>query len=202
MKNIAVFGGSFNPIHNGHINLINQVKAQIDFDEILLIPSKIPPHKSSKAMVSGEHRFEMCKIASKLIGENVKVSDIELKQNEVSYSVNTLQRLKELYPNDKLWFIMGSDMLLCFDKWYQYEKILQLTNVLAAARNDGEYLKLVDKATSLKQTNKNAIIEVVGIDVMCLSSTQVRDMIKNSNDVSELIPMGVLEYIKKHKLYI
>ncbi|MEG2428866.1 MAG: nicotinate-nucleotide adenylyltransferase, partial [Oscillospiraceae bacterium] len=114
---IGIFGGSFNPIHNGHLNLCYQCNKIFNFDEILLIPTNIPPHKSNAQFISNSHRINMINLAI----ENqalIKSSEIEFQLGGTSYTYNTIIALKKIYPIDtEFYFLIGSDMLEIFDKW-------------------------------------------------------------------------------------
>ncbi|MEG0457786.1 MAG: nicotinate-nicotinamide nucleotide adenylyltransferase, partial [Oscillospiraceae bacterium] len=112
---IGIFGGTFNPIHNGHLNLINSFDTAIGLDKILCIPTNIPPHKSEDNIISGKDRLNMLTIAT---AENKKISpcDVELKTSGKSYTYNTLIMLRKIYFQDDFYLLMGSDMFLSFDK--------------------------------------------------------------------------------------
>lgn len=121
--NIAIYGGTFNPVHKGHLNCLKSVIESVQLDKIIVLPDRIPPHKSAQGLASGRDRLKMCSLAFEGL-ENVIVSDWELKRKGKSYSVITLRHFHEMYPDDKLFFIMGSDMLLSFEQWFQYDEIL------------------------------------------------------------------------------
>ena len=110
---ICFFGGTFNPVHNGHVRLLENAKEYFDFDKIIVIPTNIPPHKEVVFSVSDNDRLNMCKLAFDGIAE---VSDYEIVENTVSYTINTMYHFKEIYPNDEFYFLMGSDMLFMFEK--------------------------------------------------------------------------------------
>ena len=196
MKKIALFGGTFNPVHNGHINLLKSIDEKFGFDEILLTPSHIPPHKDAKDLASGKSRMKMLSFAFEDI-EKCGVCDIELNKKGKSYTIDTVKKLKQIFPQDELYFIIGSDMLFTFDKWKNWREILKYTNILASLRNDGETEALIKKAEEL---DKNRI-KVVVTEPFSVSSTEVRDMIKSGKDVSHLVPEKVLRYINLEGLY-
>ena len=113
---IGIYGGAFNPVHKGHIKLAEEVKTKALLDKIIIMPSGQSPHKSSSSLVESEHRLEMCRLAFE--GEDYIISDLEIKRQGKSYTVDTVTELKKIYPDDEFYLIMGSDMLLCFHKWY------------------------------------------------------------------------------------
>ncbi len=196
MKKIAIFGGTFNPVHNGHINLLKGIDEKFCFDEILLIPSFLPPHKEAVELASGKARMKMLSFAFEDM-EKCGVCDIELNKKGKSYTIDTVKKLKQIFPNSELYFIIGSDMLLTFDQWKKWREILKYTNILASSRNENETELLIKKACEL---DKNRIT-VVEIKPFPVSSTEVRNMIKRGEDVSHLVPEKVLRYINQEGLY-
>ena len=112
---IGIFGGSFNPIHNGHLNVIKNAKDRLSLDRLIIMPAKVAPHKQNAQMADEKDRYEMCRLAVMNI-DGAEVSDYEISKDEVSYSVITLRHFKELYPDAELCFIMGCDMLSYFKK--------------------------------------------------------------------------------------
>lgn len=199
----AVFGGSFDPPHNGHVNLVKQIcgSGSVSLDEIIIMPARISPFKQNPARkpADGRQRYEMCCLAFADM-PCVRVSDYEISLPEVSYTVNTLRHLRELYEGDELFFIMGSDMLMSFEKWYRYEEILSLCTVIAASRESGQS----DIAALKKQAEKlekYGRIIVVPTDVYVMSSTEIYEKIKNNIDISCYVPKNVVKYISEHELY-
>ena len=132
---IGLFGGSFNPPHKGHLYLAEKSASALGLDRVLIIPSNIAPHKSSVSYVSGEDRLNMCRIA--FDSPLFEVSEIELDRGSTSYTVDTLRELRKIYPDDEFYFIIGSDMLESFTKWYLWETILELCTLCAAPREKG-----------------------------------------------------------------
>lgn len=202
MTRRGVFGGSFDPPHNGHVNLVRQVYEKAVLDEIIVMPAGISPFKKDMERIpaSGAARYEMCRLA---FGDMpyVTVSAYEISQPEVSYTVNTMRHLRELYPKDKLYLIVGGDMLLSFDKWKNYVEILSICGLTAVSRKkDGEDAVLLGKkAESLR---KYGSVEVLSIDTLEVSSTEIRKKIKKSSDISCYVPQNVVQYISEHKLYV
>ncbi|MBQ4604816.1 MAG: nicotinate (nicotinamide) nucleotide adenylyltransferase, partial [Clostridia bacterium] len=132
---IGVFGGTFNPPHLGHVRLANEAADRIGADKVLIIPSCIPPHKMPGKLAGGDERMEMCRLAFE--GERFEVSSIELDRGNKSYTVETLRELKKIYPDAELFFIIGSDMLRTFTRWYCWEEIMTLATICAASREEG-----------------------------------------------------------------
>lgn len=197
-RKIGIFGGSFNPVHNGHIKLAKTYYDALELDELLVIPTNISPHKSVDNPTSAEDRVNMLQLAFKDM-PYVTVSDIELRLGGKSYTVLTLTELKKLYPNDKLYLIVGGDMFLCFDKWREYEKILSMCTLCAAPREEGETLKLLEYQQKLDPSRESTI--VLDASVLEVSSSEIRSKIENKQELKSLVPNEVFEYIVEKGLY-
>ena len=194
---IGLFGGSFNPIHNGHITLAENIKKELSLDKVILIPSGEAPHKSSAEYADAKHRLSMCRLAIEGT-EGFEVSSFETDRSGRSYSIYTVKYFRELYPNDELFLIVGSDMLMCFDKWYRFEEILSLTAVAAATRNGDDIEQLKKIAQKLQKYGK---IIVVNNSPVIVSSTKIRKMIKNNEDTYCYLREKVVKYIRMNDLY-
>lgn len=195
---IGVFGGTFNPVHNGHVRLAKLYLEKLELDKLIVIPTNIPPHKTVSDMVDCADRLTMLK----LVFEDcsfVEISDIELKMSGKSYTVNTISALKEIYPNDELYLIVGGDMFLCFESWREYKKILSMCTLCSAPREVGEYTELKEYQLKLDPELKNTVI--LNSEVLVLSSSEIREKIKDGADLNHLLPEKVLEYINQKGLY-
>ncbi len=195
---IGIFGGTFNPIHEGHVRLARHYIRELELDKLLIIPTKYPPHKVSKDLASSGDRLEMCRRAFSS-SRQVEVSDIEMKRPGRSYTVDTIRQLKELYPDDKLFLIVGGDMFRSFHKWYCFEEILMNCSICTAARERGEYQDLNRYAIYLRQFTENIII--LEMPVLELSSTEIRERVRNGEDCWSLLPHEVYAYIRRNHLY-
>ena len=194
---IGVFGGAFNPVHKGHIHLADAYYETLMLDKIIFIPTAKPPHKPDLNLAPSEDRINMLKLA--IADKPYEISTIELDRQGVSYSVDTLSALKEIYPNDELYLIIGADQFFYFDKWYKYDEILKLATICTLAReNEEEKLKLLDFAEKLGIENSFYLLNA---PVFKASSTQIRNGIKAGDDVSALLPNGVMQYIIEKGLY-
>ena len=148
---------------------------------------------------SARQRFEMCRLAFEKL-DYVEVSDYELSLKKVSYTINTLEHFKALYPNDSLYFIMGSDMLMSLDRWYRFEDIMKLCTIVAASRENeqSDISKLHKKAEELQTYGK---VIVVNISAYEMSSTLIREKILNNSDISCYLPEKVVKYISDMHIY-
>lgn len=147
MKKTGIFGGAFNPVHNGHVRLAEEAVKQLKLRRLLIIPTYVSPHKHTD-LAPYEDRAEMCRRAFGHI-PGVEVSDIEVRLGGTSYSINTVRALKEMYPNEQFFLLIGGDMLFSFDKWYKYESLLKETKVCAAARDGDSLADMMEYANEL-----------------------------------------------------
>ena len=194
----GIFGGAFNPVHLGHIRLAENYLKHLGLDRVIFIPTAIAPHKSSGEFASPQDRFNMLSLATK--GKSkFEISDIEFKREGKSYTFDTLCELKELYPEDEFYLIMGSDQFLYFNKWYKSEEISKLATICTAARNGEDYKRLVEFKNENKYLENSVICD---FDVFETSSSKLRKMIKNKSSISEFVPEAVEEYIRENKLYV
>lgn len=211
--NIGIFGGAFNPVHNGHLHLINLLARMApngsneQIDKLLIIPTANPPHKSNSGLISGEHRINMLKLAvfdennyDAPLSHKIEISTIEFESEEKSYTYLTLKKLKKLYPNDNLFLFMGSDQFLNFHRWYKYEKIQKLAMISAITRNEKEQELFRQYLLEHKKDVFNASAMVA--PPVVVSSTEVRNRIKNGESIEGLVPKAVEQYIKDNNLYV
>ncbi len=198
MNSIAIFGGTFNPIHNGHINLVNEVSSHLNPDRIIIMPTKIPPHKQADNLAGENDRINMCRLAFEN-NEKIEISDYEISQPGKSYSVLTLRYFKEKFPASKLFFVMGSDMLLSFHTWYNYEEILQLATLIAVSRKEDDSEKILEYKDRLSKMGGECII--IPIKPFEISSSQIRGAISQNQEYSCYLPEKVVKYIRCNKLY-
>lgn len=198
MAKIGLFGGSFNPVHNGHINLALSVKKSLGLDKIILIPSGTSPHKSSAEYAPASDRLEMCRLACEEIN-GVEVSDYEILQSGKSYTIYTVRYFKELFPDDELYWLVGSDMLLCFESWYEYREILQNVTLAAVSRNGEDIADLLKMSDKLAEHGE---VIVVNADAVEISSSEIRKMKKNNDDLSCYLNRKVVKYILLKNLYL
>lgn len=199
MHQLAVFGGTFNPIHLGHIRLCCACHEACGFDQVLLIPSCVPPHKQVPGLLAAEHRLEMCRLAAKAY-PFLEVSDIEIRRKGTSYTIDTLQELTQEFPNSEISLIIGSDMLYMLDKWYGYQEILTNYQIVTGARYQNEYQKLLDYQVSLGEQGNS--IRIVRFPSFVISSTQIRKLLHDGKEGSRYLDASVWSYIRQHRLYV
>lgn len=197
---IGIFGGAFNPIHNGHLTLAESYYESLHLDKIIFIPTSVPPHKTADYLVSQNDRLEMVRLAIS-DKSSFEVSDIEFHRRGKSYTYDTLLAVKELYPESEIYLIIGADQFLTFHLWYKYKDILDTVTLCTSARqNEQEKQELYDYAKSLDGLKKDKYF-IADYPVIRLSSSEIRDKIKNGEDISALVPKRVCNYIFEKGLY-
>lgn len=195
----GVFGGTFNPVHKGHIMLAEYCMDSVGLDRIIMIPTAVPPHKISNNLASENDRLNMCKLACRG-KENFFVSDIEIKRQGKSYTYETLTQLKEIYPDDHLYTIMGADMFLTLNRWKNPEIIFEKSSIITIPRDEENKLELENFYNKvLKAMGASSVI--LPNPVMSVSSTFIRENLDNFNLISDMIDKGVYDYIIKNNLY-
>lgn len=194
MSKIGIFGGSFNPIHNGHIYVADKVQSILELDKIIFIPTGIAPHKDNVEFASKNHRYNMVKLA---IEGRFEISDIEVKTAKVSYAVDTMSELKKTYIHDDLYYIIGADSLVTFMSWREPLKLFEMLHIVVVDREGSD----IDRIADEYRNKYNAKITICHIEEYDVSSTQIRSAIKNNESYDCFIPEKVKEYIIKNKLY-
>ena len=200
MERIGIYGGTFNPPHIGHIQAAKQAVKALGLSKLLIIPAYAPPHKAVLPTNSptAQQRLEMLRIAVADCPE-IEVSDMELRREGVSYTVETVQALKRQYPEGELVLLMGTDMFLTFESWMRWEEILQNAALGVFYRGDkGEKPAIARKKEELEALG--AKVTLVQNDVIAISSTQMRRLLA-FRCAGELLPAGVLDYIRENRLY-
>lgn len=187
---IGFFGGTFNPVHRAHVDIANEFIKNFSLDTLYVIPNNIPPLKNSHG-VSGKERSDMMKIAFSG-NDKVIVSDIELKRSGMSYTCDTVAELNALHPESELFMLIGDDWLDRFDKWKNYEYILNNVTLVIAYRGLTDIADFLDKSEQISG-KRPYLLENKKMEV---SSTEIRESIDE-----RLLPKGVYEYIKERGLY-
>lgn len=193
----GIFGGSFNPVHNGHIHIAKACAGELSLQRTILVPSGRPPHKTDREYASGEDRYNMCCLAAEGI-EGFSVSRYETERKNISYTVYTLRHMRELYPDDEFFLIIGSDMFEIFDKWYRFEEILSYAQLAVLAREHKEEKKILEKKRIIGRYGRVNILKAAPFPV---SSTEIRKKIKKNEEISCYLNEKVVEYIKENNLY-
>ena len=195
---IAVFGGTFNPPHSGHVHLLHAFSEQMHFDKILIVPTAIPPHKQAQDLAAPEHRLAMCRLAF----EDAEVCDIEIRNGGKNYTADTLEALQRLYPHARLYFIMGTDMLLSFASWKDPERILKNAVLLCESRDEAVGVRELRNFAKLMLGLREDQFIISDVRPLPLSSSEVREKMKKGESITGLVPPAVEQYIREEGLYV
>lgn len=194
MSKLGIFGGTFNPPHIGHARLAGHFVEKLKLDRLLVIPTAQPPHKEAKELADSNDRINMCMLAF----PDALISDIEIARGGKSYTYDTLCEIKELYPDYELYFIIGSDMLLSFDRWYKSAEILDMVTICAADRQEENSLLKLYGVPECFNGKRLVVSELMPFEV---SSTEIRELIRNGESTDGLLDPAVRAYIDERGLY-
>ena len=200
--NIGIYGGTFDPPHWGHITAARAAMEQLGLDKLVLIPDRVPPHKAlPEGSASPEQRLEMAALAAAELGKRAEVSDRELRRDGPSYTADTLAALREEYPEDTLWLLMGSDMFLSLQTWHAPEEIMALARIAPFSREaEDESAAFAAQKARLEREYGAQIQIVQNPEVRELSSTEVRAALAAGRG-SDLLPPAVYGYVLREHLY-
>ncbi|QGU00028.1 Nicotinate-nucleotide adenylyltransferase [Candidatus Syntrophocurvum alkaliphilum] len=201
MKNkaIGILGGTFDPIHFGHLIAGEYARHEFDLDRIIFIPSARPPHKDNVNVLDSNHRYNMVKLATQ---ENMffEVSTLEMERQGYSYTVDTVKYFATRYEEAEIYFIMGVDALLFINTWKNLDELIAMCKFIIVTR-PGYELNQNDQCFNNLPSNFWESIEFLEIPGMDISSTDIRDRVQQNKTIKYLLPRLVEEYIKKHNLY-
>ncbi|MGT2924845.1 nicotinate-nucleotide adenylyltransferase [Streptococcus caviae] len=186
-KQIGILGGNFNPVHNAHLVVADQVRQQLGLDQVLLMPEFIPPHVDKKETIDEQHRLKMLQLAIEGI-EGLDIETIELERKGVSYTYDTMKLLTEKNPDVDYYFIIGADMVDYLPKWHKIDELMQLVQFVGVQR---------------PKYKAGTSYPVIWVDVplMDISSSMLREFIRKNRKPNFLLPKPVLDYIEKEGLY-
>jgi len=212
-KRIGIFGGTFNPIHQGHLRGAEEIREAFRLQEVIFIPAAIPPHKRMRGIIEIHHRFEMVRLAI-LKNPRFRASDVELKRPGKSYSIDTIRHFLKEYPDSHLFFILGRDAFMEIETWKDFQGLFSLSSFIVMARpgfhetSHGaqlpkgliRFFRYDQKLKAWLHPSGHALHfeEITFLDI---SSTKVRELIEEGKSVKYLIPAEVEAYVQKHGLY-
>ena len=194
---IGIYGGSFNPVHNGHIHLALTAVSELELDRLFFVPSKISPHRSSDEYVSEEDRLEMLRRACR-VSDRLEVCDYELSSDRVSYTIFTVEEFRRRFPDAELFLLVGSDMLMIFETWKRFEDILRECTLAVVSRCEGDMPELEKKAEELRKFGN---IVICRAEPVVVSSSDIRKKIAKKQKYSCYLDENVVQYIRMKKLY-
>ncbi len=213
---IGLMGGSFDPVHAGHLRAAEEISERLALDEVVFIPTLVSPHKSSETMAASSHRLNMLNLSAKR-NSRFRVSDMELRREPPSYTVDTLRALKQSGPENGYYFIMGCELFAEIDTWKNFPELFNYSSFVVlrrpgydfadsastiplALKNDFRY-SYSDRGMDVfahKSSNKLFFIDIAGVRV---SSTEVRELARHGNSLRYLVPREVERYIAENGLY-
>ena len=197
---VGIYGGTFAPIHNGHVSAAKAFMEQMKLDYLFIIPTYLPPHKQIDESDDPLYRLRMCELAFEGT-DGVIISDCEIARGGKSYTYDTLRELQR--PNTRLFLLCGTDMVLSFDKWYRFEDIFKMCYPVYVRRENDAMIgnMLVSKIQEYYQ-KYGVMFRRVITDPIEISSTEVRRAVSAGEDISELVPPRVEKFIRENRLYL
>lgn len=186
-KQVGILGGNFNPVHNAHLVVADQVRQQLGLDKVLLMPEYLPPHVDAKGTIAEHHRLKMLELAIEGI-EGLEIETIELERKGISYTYDTMLLLNERDPDTDYYFIIGADMVDYLPKWHRIDELVEIVQFVGVQR---------------PRYKAGTSYPVIWVDVplMDISSSVVRDFVAKGRTPNFMLPKPVLDYIKKEGLY-
>ena len=197
MARIGLFGGTFNPIHVGHLTIAEEARLSAGLDRVIFIPSGESYFKDPREIASREDRLQMTKLAC---GDAYEVSDIEIRREGPSYTAVTCRAFQEMYPEDTLYLILGADSLMEIDRWRDPGAIFDAVTVLAFTRGGEDNAAFKAEAERLRD-KYGARIDIIDVFTLDVSSSDIRRFIAGGHAFRHLVSEPVYRYIKEHKLY-
>ncbi len=200
-EKIAVLGGSFNPIHNGHLMLGIEARRQYQVDRVLVMPNRDTYYKNNLCLAGAKERSDMVKLA---ISDYpyMEYSDLELQRTGITYTYDTIRQLKELYPSAELYFIIGGDSLEHLGQWYRIQELIYMTHFLAAGRADVDASKAAMLIQAYEEQYPGCKIHFLQTEAMDISSSALREMAARREAIDAFVPTQVADYIREQQLYI
>ncbi|MCF7817590.1 MAG: nicotinate-nucleotide adenylyltransferase [Kiritimatiellales bacterium] len=200
-RRVGIMGGSFDPVHMGHLVIAQDAVERLELAELVFIPAAIPPHKQHLLQVEPKHRLNMLRLAVEA-DIRFSVSDIEVERGGVSYTVDTIRALKEKYPKDELFLIVGSDTLVDLHNWHRIDELLAQCQVATFLRPGEAELEEIQRKIGLSGEQKQRLLaNVVETHRIGISSTEIRMRVAEGMGIRYLVPPEVEMYIYEHGLY-
>ena len=199
MTRLGIYGGTFSPPHLGHVSAAEYFAREVSLDRLLIIPTALPPHKEAPDFMSSEHRLALCRLAFGRI-PGAEISDLELRRGGKSYTYLTLRELA--LPDQKIYFLCGTDMLLTLDSWKNADEVMRLAAFTVVSREtDPKVLEAMHKKREELIARFGAEISILNVPALPASSTEIRKAIAEGKSIDRLVPSEVGEYMKKWNLY-
>lgn len=198
---IGIMGGTFDPIHNGHLLLGKEAYQQFDLDEVWFMPNGNPPHKQSRSIrLDARHRLELVRLAISGFAK-FRLEEYEAKRDAVSYTYETMEYFHSKYSSDKFYFIIGADSLFAIESWVHPERIFPLCTILAAYRDEIDTEEEMNVQIHYLQKKYHADIRLLTSSLIDVSSSELRSDLEAGRDITGLVPPEVEAYIRDNGLY-
>ena len=197
---VGIYGGTFAPIHNGHVRAAKAFMEQMKLDYLFIIPAHMPPHKQIDESDDPIYRLRMCELAFEGV-DGIVISDCEILRGGKSYTYDTLKELQR--ENTRLFLLCGTDMVLTFDTWYRFEDIFKMCYPVYVRRENDPLIgnRIVSKITEYYQ-KYGVMFRKIITDPVELSSTDIRAAVRSGEDISRLVPQKVAQFIRENGLYL
>jgi nicotinate-nucleotide adenylyltransferase len=199
MNKVGIMGGTFNPVHNGHLFLAENTREQAALDKVLFMPSKNPPHKAIMSEVTEQQRVDMVRLAIK-DNPYFELSEFELMRDGYTYTADTLKLLTNENPDVQYYFIVGTDSLFMMQKWYQPQTVFDLCTIAVAGREQAKEKEILQHIECLKKEYDAKII-YINMPMIDIASESIRKRFTEEKSVKYYLPDTVIEYIREKKLY-
>ncbi len=199
-EKIGISGGTFNPIHYGHLIVAEMVRDEFGLEKILFVPSGMPPHKNLRDVAGAEHRFNMVQQAVKN-NPYFFESRVEVERGGYTYTIDTLKNLRQTYGKDaKLYYIIGADVLSDLLTWRNYQEVFGICEFIAVLR-PGNGIEVFNRQMEYLRDTFGAVIHFIDTPLIEISSTEIRNRIRQGKSIKYLVPEAVEDYIKENRLY-
>jgi nicotinate-nucleotide adenylyltransferase len=199
-ERIGVFGGSFDPVHMGHLTIAQDAVEQLELSRLIFVPAAVPPHKQEKTLVEGRHRLEMLQLATES-NLSFEVSDMELQRGGISYTFDTMRQIQFEHPGAELFFIIGLDSLVELHLWRNIEPLLEMCTVVPFARGGEDSAKIAQQI-QLSNVWKTKLLErLIRIHEIEISASEIRMRLAEGLSIRYLVSPEVEMYIAEHHLY-
>ena len=209
-KPVGILGGSFDPVHYGHLRLALECQQRLDLEKVVLVPLNLPSHRVP-LQASANQRYQMLHLATKDVN-GLEVTDIEIKRNNTSYTIDTLKELRKIYCDNSICLIIGMDAFQEFDTWKEWQTITDIAHILITNRPNTQHVIKKDAPNAFYESRKESIKENLHnsthgkilkqeVPTLDISSSRIRELMQSNKSTKFLLPDNVLEYITNEQIY-
>ncbi len=199
-NSITILGGSFNPIHNGHLEMAISAHKEYNLDNIIFIPNKSTYYKDNDTFAGDDDRLEMIRLATEDYSY-MSISDMEIRRGGITHTIDTIREFKKMSPERKIYFIIGGDSLEWIEKWVEADELLKLVTFLTAVRGKTDMRRSKEIIRDIYSRHDDAEILMLNMKDYPVSSSEIRDRISQGKDINGLVPDKVAAYIMSNNLY-